>query len=117
MFLDATAPFVLEVFEPGELVAVDTVGVVDVTARIGQGDNLGAELIQFLRGELRDVAASGDEAGLSLEGFAPGFEHVRGEVHRAVAGGFGPDEGAAPVDPLAGENTGELVGEALVLTE
>ena len=64
-----------------------------------------------------DVAAPGDETGLPLEGFPAGFEHVRREVHRTVTRRLGPDERAAPVDPFAGENTGELVGDALVLTE
>ena len=60
---------------------------------------------------------AGDEAGLALEGLAAGGEHLLGEVDRAVAGGLGTDQRAAPVEALAGEHADELVADALVLAE
>ncbi len=59
----------------------------------------------------------GDQAGLAFQGLASGGQHLGGEVDAAVAGGFRTDERAAPVEALAGEHPGELVGEALVLAE
>src|SRR5262249_10845369 len=43
--------------------------------------------------------------------------HLGGEVDAAVAGGLGANEGAAPVEALAGEHAGELVAQTLVLAE
>jgi hypothetical protein len=40
-----------------------------------------------------------------------------GEVDRAVAGGLGTDQAAAPVQALAGQHAGELVAQLLVLAE
>src|SRR5262249_23639229 len=39
------------------------------------------------------------------------------EVHRAVAGGLGADQRAAPAIALSGQNAGELAGDPLVLAE
>ncbi len=54
---------------------------------------------------------------LPVEGLAPRGQHLRREVHAPVAGGLGADERAAPVEPLAGEDAGELVPQPLVLAE
>jgi hypothetical protein len=42
-----------------------------------------------------------------------GLEHLGGEVDRAVAGGLGTNQAAAPVEALAGEDAGELVADRL----
>ena len=60
---------------------------------------------------------AGDETDLAFQGLAPRGQHLGGEVDAAVAGGLRADEGAAPVDALAGEHAGEVVGDALVLAE
>ena len=114
---DATALDVLELHDVGELLLVDAIGVVDVAVGVGEGDDLGAELLKLLHRELSDVAGTGDHAGLAREGVAGGLEHRVSEVDEAVAGGLGANQGAAPGEALAGEDAGELVGQALVLPE
>ena len=90
---------------------------VDPAGAVGEGDGLGAELDELLRGVLRDVAGAGDRADLALERVALRGEHVRGEVDVSVAGRLGADERAAEGEALAGEHARELVHDALVLAE
>ena len=114
---DAAAAFVLEVHHPRELLFVDAVGVVDEAARVRQRHGLGPEVDQLLHRVLGDVARAAHEAGLALERIVAGPEHLLGEVDGAVAGRLRSDQGAAGLEPLAGDRTGELVRDALVLAE
>ncbi len=114
---DAAALDVLELHDPRELLAVDAVRIVDRSARIGQSDDLGAEVEALLGGVLRDVTGTGNGADLAFERVAFDLEHFLGEVDLAVAGGLGPDQRAAPVPALAGQDAGELVAELLVHPE
>ena len=117
VLLDPAAALVLELHDVGELFPVDALLVVNVTAGIGKGHHLGSEFEKLLGGELGYVAASRNQADFPLEGFVPGGQHLRREVDRSVAGRLGPDERAAPVQPLSGQDPGELVGQPLVLAE
>ena len=81
------------------------------------GDRLGAEIKQLLDGVLRDVAAAGNQADLAFERVLAGLQHLVGEIHAAVAGGFGTNQRAAPGQALAGEHAGEFVAQPLVLAE
>ena len=82
-----------------------------------RGDRLRPEVEQLLHRVLRDVAGTRDETGLVLERLVARLQHLLGEVDGAVAGRLGPDQRAAPVEALAGEDAGELVPDPLVLTE
>ena len=73
--------------------------------------------VALMHGAPGDVAEAGDGDGLALEAVALGLQHFLGEVDDAEAGGLGTDEAAAPVQALAGQHAGELVGELLVLAE
>ncbi len=53
--------------------------------------------------------------GFSLEIQVPGCHHLGCEIGCAVAGGLGPDEASAVIEPLAGENAGVFVGDLLVV--
>ena len=59
----------------------------------------------------------GHQDRLAVDAVVLGSQHLLSEVDRAVAGRLGPDEAAAPLDALAGENPGELVRQLLVLAE
>ncbi len=89
----------------------------DEAVGIGKGDRSGAEIEELLDGVLGHVAAARDEAGLPGERLAAGRQHLLGEIDAAVAGRLGTDQRAAPVEPLAGEDAGELVAQPLVLPE
>ena len=54
---------------------------------------------------------------LAFERVLAGLQHFLGEVHAAVAGGFGTNQRAAPVQALAGQHAGEFIAHALVLAE
>ena len=117
VLLDAAALDVLELLDPLQLLLGDALRIIDRAVGVGHGDGLGAQLDELLDGELGDVAGAGDRADLAFQGLAAGGEHLLGEVHRAVAGGLGAHERAAPVEALAGQHAGEGVGDALVLSE
>ena len=114
---DPAASHLLEIDDPGQLLLVDAVGVVDEARRVRHGQDLAAQPDDVLGGVLRHVPGPGDQAGLAVDAVVAGLEHLVGEVHDAVAGRLGPDEAATPGWALAGEDTGELVGQPLVLAE
>mmetsp|Transcript_13854 Transcript_13854/g.29562 ORF Transcript_13854/g.29562 Transcript_13854/m.29562 type:complete len:316 (-) Transcript_13854:669-1616(-) len=113
---DAAAAHVLELQQEGVLLGGDAVGVVDEAAGVGDGHHLGAELVQLLDGVLGHVARARHHRHLAGDALVPGLQHLLAEVHRAVAGGLRADEGAAPLEALAGENAGELVARATSCT-
>src|SRR5208283_5104069 len=108
---------VLQFHDPGQLLTIDAVRIVDYAVGIGDRDRLRAEIKQLLDGVLRDIAAAGYQAGLAIERFFAGLQHFLREVHAAVAGGFRTDQRTAPVQPLAGEHASEFIPDALVLAE
>ena len=114
---DPSAPDVLQIHDVRELLAVDAVLVVDEPAGVAEGDGLRPEVEELLHRVLRHVAGTRDETGLVLERLVARLQHLLGEVDGAVAGRLGPDQRAAPVEALAGEDAGELVPDPLVLTE
>ena len=115
--LNAAALHVLQLHDPGQLLAIDAVGIVDYAVGVGDRDRLRAQVEQLLDRVLRNVAAARNQADLAVEGFLAGLQHFLREVDAAVAGGFGTNQRAAPVQALAGEHAGELVPDALVLSE
>ncbi len=97
--------------------SVDGVGIVDEPVGVGEGDGSSSQFDELLDRELRHVPAARDEAGLALQDVPPGGQHLAGEVHDAVPGGFLADMGATPFDPFSGERAHETLGDALVLSE
>ena len=55
---DASTLHVLQLDDPGQLLAIDAIRIVDHAVRIGYRHRLRAEIEQFLDGVLRDVAAA-----------------------------------------------------------
>ncbi len=117
ILLDAAAVDVLELHDPGELLLVDAVLVVDGAARVGERNDLRSELKELFHRVLGHVAGAGYRADLSLQAVAPGLEHLLGKVDCTVARCLGPDERAAVAQRLAGQHGGEFVFELLVLAE
>src|SRR5205085_4305931 len=95
-------PVVLEVHHEAKLVAIDPIFVVNVAGRIGQGNCFPAQRNQLVDGVLRYVPTAGNQAGLTLKIFLPRLEHLRGEINRAIASSFRPDNRAAPHKSLSG---------------
>src|SRR5208283_4512008 len=114
---NAAALYVLQFHDPGQLLTIDAVGIIDHAVGIGDRDRLRAEVKQLLDGVLRDIAAARYQAGLAIERFFAGLQHFLREVHAAIASGFRTDQRTAPVQPLAGEHAGEFIPDALVLAE
>src|SRR5690606_6510682 len=112
---DAPAPYLLELLDE---VQVYPVGVVNAAARVTARDHVRAELLQLLDGVDGDVAGPAHHAGAPLERFAPGGQHLVGEIDAAVASGLLANPGTAPVEPLARQHAGLVtVRDAFVLTE
>ena len=64
VFLDAAALDFLDLLDDLD---VDAVRVVDVAVGVGDGDDLGAQLLSLLSGVGGHVAGAGDHDGLALE--------------------------------------------------
>src|ERR1022692_462662 len=114
---DASALHVLQFDDPGQLLAVDAVGIVDYAARVGHGHRLRAEIQQLLDGILRDVAAARYQADFAFERIFPALQHFTGEVHAAITSGFGTNQRTAPRQAFAGEDAGKFIPQTLVLSE
>src|SRR6202011_4013910 len=114
---DASTLHILQLDDPGQLVAIDAIGIVDDAVRIRYADWLRAEIKQLLNRVLRNVAAAGDQAELAFERVLPALEHLIGEVHAAIAGGLRTNQRTAPVQALTREDAGELIAQPLVLAE
>src|ERR1700675_1358686 len=114
---DTSTLYILQLDDPGQLVAIDAIGIVDDAIRIRHTDRLRAEIKQLLDRVLRNVAAAGDQAELAFERVLPALQHFIGEVHAAIAGGLRTNQRTAPVQPLAGEAAGEFIPQPLVLAE
>src|SRR5690606_24504508 len=85
---------------------VDALLVVDVAVRVRACHHAGTELLELLDRVDRDVARSGDHAGLALELLAALLQHLAHEVDGPVAGGLLADDGAAPAEALARQHAG-----------
>ena len=114
---DPSAPDVLELLDPFQLGLVDAVLVVDEAVGIRQRHGCAAQAVDVLHRKLCNVAGTGDEACLLVDAVLTRLEHLLGEVHGPITRRLRPDETAAPLDRLAGENAAELVGQLLVLPE
>ena len=94
----------------------DAVRIVDISVGAGDGNNLAAELVDLLYGTPSNVTEAGDCKGLSLDVIAEILEHFNGVINRTVACRLGTDERATVGDALTGEDAGELVTDALILS-
>ena len=93
------------------------VGEQGETVGIGYGQHFRAQLDGFFAGVLRHVAAAGNHHAFAFEFVAFGLQHGLCEVNRAVAGGFGADQAAAPGQAFAGQDGCEFVTQFFVLAE
>ena len=114
---DATAPDFFEFFDPGEFFLVDALGVVNEAITVAHGDGFGTEVDEFLRAVEGNIARAGDQGCLAIHSIIRRVKHLAHEVHDAVAGGLGATDAATKIDTLAGDGSGEGVGEAFVLAE
>ncbi len=115
VFLDASA---LDFFDVLHDVELDAVRVIDVSVRVGHGDDFRAKGLRLFASVDGDVSGTGDDDRLAFEGIVLHLlQHFAGEVAEAVARRFGARERTAVGKTLAGENAGPFVAEALVLSE
>ena len=98
------------------LLVVQSCGVVDVTVRTADGDDLGTQLGGLLRCTPCHIAEAGDGDGLALDVVTVGLQHLVDEVQCAVARSLRTYLGTAPFDALARQHALELVGQFLVLS-
>ena len=54
---------------------------------------------------------------LAFERILPALQHFAGEIHAAIASGFGTNQRTAPRQAFAGEHAGEFIAQPLVLAE
>ena len=93
VFADATPPAQLDLLEK---VQIDALLVDDVAGGVGAGDDAATEFVDLLDGVDGDVAGSGYDHPLAVEGFLTVAEDLLGEVDGTVAGGFGTDLASRP---------------------
>ena len=89
----------------------------DESVGVRKGEHLCSELKSLLCSILGHISGAGYDYRLSFEAVSPGGEHGGSKIACAVACGLRSERTASPVEPLAGEDSGELVAEPLVLAE
>jgi hypothetical protein len=107
----------LHFLDLAEQADVDSRLIHDVAGRVRAGNHGGTERLGFGEGIDGHTAGAGDHDALAVEGCSAGFQHLLRENHGAGAGGFGPHEGTAPGDALAGQDGAEAfehLGHCLV---
>ena len=101
-----------------DLLALDAVGVVDVSVGAGEGEDLAAQLGDLERRAPCDIAEAGEAEGLAFDVFALVREHFPEEVGCAEARRLGTDERAAVCKPFARQHAVvERAADFLVRTE
>src|ERR1700730_16004355 len=114
---NAAPTHVLELHDPGQLFAVDAVRIEDYAIRVGQRNWLRSQIEQLLDRILGNVSAPRDQAELALQRVLPRLQHLGGEIDAAISGCFRTNQRTTPIQALACEHTGELIGQALVLSK
>ncbi len=90
----------------------------DHAVTVGTGDAYATQLMNFLDGVDCYVAGAGNEAFLAVKGILTNFQRLIDEERGAIAGCLGPNQGAAELEPLAGQDTRlPAVGDPFVLAE
>ena len=106
-----------KVFDVSEFFAVDAIGIINITMFVSDGNNFAAEFVYFFNSISTNITITGNSNGFAFEGVAVSLHHFIEEVNKAITGSFGTDQGTTEGHPFAGENAGEFVGKAFVLTE
>jgi len=106
---DSATLVVLQIHDEGQLLTVNTLGVVDPTTGVGHGDRNTAQVQDLLASVLGHVSGSGKRDGGTLEGLALGGKHLTGEVDQTVTGGLRTDEGSSVLKALSGQDTSLVV--------
>ena len=117
IFANAAAADVLEVLDPVDLLLIEPCGVVDEALAVRKRHCLTAKHGDFLCRVRCDIARSGDHRRFADEVVALGLEHVKKKIDRAIARRLGANQRSAIFKALAGENTGEFIGQPLILAE
>ena len=95
----------------------DTVLVQDVSVRSGNGDDLGAQLIELCSSSPGYITETGDGDFLALELFAAVFQHFSCEEYDTVSGSFCSSGQSAISKTFSAENAFVSVYDPLVLAE
>ena len=114
IFTDAAAVEILQLHDIIQFLAVNAVGVVDITIGVGHGEHLSALLEHLLGRVLRHIARARDEHGLALDVEAARLEHLLEEIHVAIACGLGTDKRTAKLAALAREGARKFARQFLV---
>lgn len=95
----------LELMDLVPLFLTESIGYVDESARVAQGDDFGP-LFDELRGGVKgDIAGPAHGDTFVGEDLVVMMEHVFAEVDAAPAGRFGADDAAAVSEAFTGEDT------------
>ena len=117
IFADTATIEVLQRHDVIQLLAVNTVRIVDVTIGVAHGQNLTPQLENFLGRVLRHITRTADEDSLTLDVHTTRLQHLLEEINIAITRSLGTDKGATELTALAGENTAEFARQLLVHTE
>ncbi len=117
IFANASAADVLQLHDPSQLFAIDSLGIEDHAVGIGARNRLGTKMQQLLDGVLRNIAAAGNQAELAFERVLTGLQHFSREINAAITGSLRTNQRTAPAQAFAGQHAGELIAHALVLAK
>ena len=95
----------------GQLIPVDTAGIINITGGVRQGNDFCAHFQQLFSGVLGHVAGTGYQTGLPFQTDVAGRQHFSSKINTAITGGLGPNKAAPPVDALAGQGTAKFIVE------
>ncbi|MPN26770.1 hypothetical protein SDC9_174195 [bioreactor metagenome] len=104
-----------EVHESPLLRCTHSLLVIDIPVWTADGDHFGPKLGCLDCSTPGNIAESADGDAFALEAVIVCLKHGLGKVHRAIAGSLGTDQRATIAQALAGQNTGILLPDALVL--
>ena len=100
------------------LLVVQAIGVVDVSVRTADGNDLRTQLGSLLRSTPRHIAEARQRNGLALDVETVGLHHVMHEIQCTVTRGLRTQDTTTPLYALTGQRgTVELRRQTLVLSE
>ncbi len=117
ILFDTTSADVFQIHHPGQLLSVNTFGIINWSGRIGHGDRFPTKFSQFLYGKLGYISRSGNSSNLSLQGVTFDFQHFLGKIDCSVTSGLGPDQAATPLNSFSGQHTNKFILNSLILSK
>ena len=117
VFANTTTLNVLKFHDIVPFLTVNAIGIIDIAVGIGESNDFGSEIYEFVNGVLCHITRTAHANCLSFNVNASCLKHFEHEVNISVAGCFGANERTAEFETFTGESSCEFVGELLIHSE